>query len=157
MKNTQTVLETNGTGIFENGPQGRLAGQMSVLTGGCKGVMGPTKVIVKSDALYEVKTGKLIKDGLATRKEQKDYAMHHYVVLPVLDNAGQLWLLNGKYVYCLRGTRYETSDDQVVHLIRCRDCGGISISDDEPTVERDCVRCTQCGHEFAARLEMMES
>jgi hypothetical protein len=28
---------------------------------------------------------------------------------------------------------------------------------DEVTVERDCVRCTQCGHEFEPRLEMMES
>ena len=25
------------------------------------------------------------------------------------------------------------------------------------TAERDCVRCTQCSHEFDARLEMMES
>jgi len=24
-------------------------------------------------------------------------------------------------------------------------------------VERDCVRCTQCRHEFDARLQMMES
>ena len=38
--------------------------------------MGPTKVIVKSDALHDVKTGKLIKDGLATRKEQEDYALY---------------------------------------------------------------------------------
>jgi hypothetical protein len=125
------------------------------ITRGCK--MGPTKVIVKGNALYDVKTGRLIKDGLATRKDQEDYALHHYIALPVLDNAGRPWLLNGKEVYCLRGTRYETSDDQVVHLVRCRDCGGMSIPDDEPTVERDCVRCTQCGHEFEARLEMMES
>jgi hypothetical protein len=119
--------------------------------------MGPTKVIVKSDALHDVKTGKLIKDGLATRKQQEDYSTHHYIALPVLDNAGQLWLLNGQPVYCLQGSRYETSDDQTVHLARCHDCGGMGISVDEPTVERDCVRCTQCGHEFDARLEMMES
>ena len=119
--------------------------------------MGPTKVIVKSDALHDVQTGRLIKDGLATRKEQEDYALHHYLVLPVLDNAGQLWSLNGNYVYCLRGTRYETSDDQVVHLARCRDCGGMCIPADELAVERDCIRCTQCGHEFETRLEMMES
>ena len=119
--------------------------------------MGPTKVIVKSDALHDVKTGKLIKDGLATRKEQEDYALHHYLVLPVLDNAGRLWSLDGKSVYCLRGTRYETSDDQVVHLSRCHDCGGMCITADGPTMERDCMRCIQCGHEFEARLEMMES
>ena len=119
--------------------------------------MGPTKVIVKCDALYDVKAGRLIKGGLATRKEQEDYAMHHYTVLPVLDNAGQPWLLDGKHVYCLRGTRYETSDDEVVHLAKCPYCGGMCISADESTVERDCLRCTQCGHEFAARLEMMES
>lgn len=119
--------------------------------------MGPTKVIVKADALYEVKTSRLIKDGLATRREQEDYATHHYLALPVLDNAGHLWLLDGKPVYCLRGTRYETSDDQVVHLARCRDCGGMSIPSDEPTVEGECILCTQCGHEFDARLGMMES
>jgi hypothetical protein len=119
--------------------------------------MGPTKAIVKGDALYDVKTGRLIKNGLATPKEQENYAMHHYIVLPVLDNAGQPWLFNGEYVYCLRGTRYETSDDQAVHLARCPDCGGMCVCIDEPTVERDCIRCTQCGHEFDARLEMMES
>jgi hypothetical protein len=119
--------------------------------------MGPTKAIVKSDAIHDVKTGILIKSGLATRKAQEDYALHHYLVLPVLDNAGRLWSLNGKYVYCLRGTRYETSDDQVVHLARCRDCGGMGIPADELAVERDCIRCTQCGNEFEARLEMMES
>ena len=119
--------------------------------------MGPTKVIVKSDSLHDGKTGKLIKDGLATRKQQEDYATHHYIALPVIDNAGQLWVLDGKPVYCFKGSRYETSDDQTVHLARCHDCGGMSISADEPTVERDCVRCTQCGHEFDPRLEMMES
>lgn len=119
--------------------------------------MGPTKVTVKGDALYDGKTGRLIKDGLAMRKEQEDYAKHHYIVLPILDNAGRPWLLDGKPVYCLRGSRYETSDDGVVHLARCPDCGGMCISTDGPTVERDCIRCTQCGHEFEPRLEMMES
>ncbi|MFY9269382.1 MAG: hypothetical protein WAO55_06500 [Candidatus Manganitrophaceae bacterium] len=119
--------------------------------------MGPTKVIVKGNALYDVTTGKLIQDGLATRKEQEDYAIHHYLALPTLDNAGQPWLLDDKPVYCLQESRHETSDDQVVHLTRCHDCGGMCISSDEPTVERDCIRCTQCGHEFDARLEMMES
>jgi hypothetical protein len=31
------------------------------------------------------------------------------------------------------------------------------VPSEEGTVERDCVRCTQCRHEFDARLEMMES
>ena len=53
--------------------------------------MGPTKVIVKTDALHDVHTGKLIKDGLPTRKEQEEYALHHYLVLPVLDHAGRRW------------------------------------------------------------------
>ena len=119
--------------------------------------MGPTKVIVKRDAIYDVKTGGLLKAGLATHKEQEDYATHHYMVLPVLDHAGKPWLLDGKQVYCLRGSRYETSDDEVVHLARCPDCGGMGVSTDEVTMERDCIRCTRCGHEFEARLEMMES
>ena len=33
--------------------------------------MGPTKVIPKEGALYEVKTGKLVQDGLPTRTEQE--------------------------------------------------------------------------------------
>ena len=119
--------------------------------------MGPTKVILKDDTLYDVKSGRLIKNGLSTRKEKEDYAMHHYIVLPTLDHAGQPWLLDGKPVYCLRGTRYETSVDEIVHLAMCPDCGGMSISADGPTVERDCIHCTQCGHEFESRLEMMES
>jgi len=119
--------------------------------------LGPTKVIVKGDKLYEVNTGKLIKGNLSTREEQENYAMYHYIALPVIDHAGKPWLLDGKPVYCLRGARYETEDDEVVHLVRCPDCGGMGISVEEPTVERDCIRCTQCGHEFDARLEMMES
>ena len=119
--------------------------------------MGPTKVIVKGDALHDVKSGKLIKDGLSTQNELKDYAAHHYIALPVVDNTGQPWLLDGKPVYCLHGTRYETSNDEVVHLAWCPDCGGMGIQMDEPTVERGCIRCTRCGHEFGAKLEMMES
>jgi hypothetical protein len=119
--------------------------------------MGPTKVIVKGDGLYDLKTGKLIKGGLSTREEQQNYATHHYIALPVVDNGGKPWSLDGKPVYCLRGARYETVDDGVVHLVRCSDCGGMGISIEELTVERDCIRCTQCGHEWEARLEMMES
>lgn len=119
--------------------------------------MGPTKVIVKGNALFDLKTGAVIKEGLPTRKEQEDYATHHYLALPVLDNAGQAWSLQGNPVYCLRGTRYETFNDEVVHLTRCRDCGGMCVNSEELTIERDCIRCTQCGHEFDARLGMMES
>ena len=59
--------------------------------------------------------GKLIKDGFASRQELEDYVNHHYLTLPVLDNAGNQWLLDEKPVYCLRGSQYETVDDQRVH------------------------------------------
>jgi hypothetical protein len=119
--------------------------------------MGPTKAIVKENSLYEVVGGKLIKDGFTSRKELEAYVNHHYLTLPVLDNAGVPWLLDGKPVYCFRGTQYETVDGQRVHLARCSDCGGMGIRSDEFTVESDCIRCTACGHEFDARLEMMET
>ena len=119
--------------------------------------MGPTKVIVKGDALYDSKTGKLIKDGLTTRKTLEAYAAHHYIALPVLDNAGRPWMLDGEAVYCLRGSKFETLHDEAAHIRRCPDCGGMAVPMDESTLERGCVRCTQCNHEFDARLEMMES
>ena len=52
--------------------------------------MGPTKVIVKGDALYDVQTGKLIHHGLATLEARQEYARHHYIALPEVDNAGRL-------------------------------------------------------------------
>ncbi|HEX9757923.1 MAG TPA: hypothetical protein VGB26_08990 [Nitrospiria bacterium] len=119
--------------------------------------MGPTKVIIKGKAIFDGKNGKKIKDGLNTPKALKEFAAHHYISLPVLDNLGKPWLVNEKPVYCLRGTKYETLDDEVVHLTRCPDCGGMGINIEEPALERDCIQCTQCGHEFDARLEMMES
>lgn len=119
--------------------------------------MGPTKVIVKGDALYDARTDKLIKDGLTSRKALEDYAAHHYVALPVVDDAGRPWMLDGEPVYCLRGSKFETLQDEAAHLRRCPDCGGMAVPNDEGTMERDCVRCTQCNHEFDARLEMMES
>jgi hypothetical protein len=118
---------------------------------------GPTKVVVKGDALYDAKTGKLIQGGLKTRKELEDYAAHHYITLPVVDNAGKPWQLDGKQVYCLRGSKFETLDGEAAQVRRCPDCGGMAVPSEEGTVERDCVRCTQCRHEFDARLEMMES
>ena len=119
--------------------------------------MGPTKVIVKDGGLYDAVSGKLVKDGFANRREMEDYVKHHYLVLPVIDNAGKPWLLDGKSVYCLRGVQYETVDDQKVHLARCPDCGGMGIRSDEFTVESDCILCTVCGNEFDTRLEMMET
>jgi DNA-directed RNA polymerase subunit RPC12/RpoP len=119
--------------------------------------MGPTKVIPKEGGLYEVKSGKLVQDGLPTRTEQESYAAQHYIALPVIDKAGKPWVLDGQPVFCLRGTQFETVDDQKVHLARCPDCGGMGIRDDEPLVESDCIRCVQCGHEFDTRLEMMEN
>ncbi len=119
--------------------------------------MGPTKAIVKGDAVYEAKTGKLLKGGFSGRSEMEDYAAHHYIVLPEIDKAGRPWELDGKPVYCLRGSRYETVDDHQPHLARCPDCGGMGVRVDEITVESDCIRCTQCEHEFDTRLQMMES
>lgn len=119
--------------------------------------MGPTKAVIKDNALYEASNGKLIKDGFASQRDIEDYVNHHYIVLPTVDRQGKPWLLEGQPVYCLRGTRYETIDGQRVHLVRCPDCGGMGIRVDELTVESDCIRCTSCGHEFDARLEMMET
>ncbi|HJT20058.1 MAG TPA: hypothetical protein VJ746_06285 [Nitrospira sp.] len=119
--------------------------------------MGPTKAIVKGQALYEASNGKLIRDGFASRSEIEEYVKHHYLALPVVDNAGNPWSLDGAPIYCFRGSQYETVDDQRVHLARCPDCGGMGIRADEFVVESDCIRCTACGHEFDARLEMMET
>jgi hypothetical protein len=119
--------------------------------------MGPTKTIVKDQALYEAVTGKLIKDGFGSRRDIEEYVNHHYLALPVVDHAGNVWLLEGKPVYCFRGSQYETLDGQRVQLARCPDCGGMGIRADEITVESDCIRCVSCGHEFDARLEMMET
>ena len=65
--------------------------------------MGPTKAIVKDNALYNAKSGALIKDGLTTHEAIEDYANHHYIVLPVVDKACRPWALDGQPVYCLRG------------------------------------------------------
>jgi hypothetical protein len=119
--------------------------------------VGPTKVTVKGDALYDAKTGKLIKDGLATPAAIADYAAHHYIALPVVDNSGRPWSTDGEAVYCLHGAKYETLTKDLPHARPCPECGGMAILVEEGTVERDCVRCTQCSHEFDARLEMMES
>jgi hypothetical protein len=119
--------------------------------------IGPTKVNVKGDALYDAKTGKLIQAGLASPAAMTEYAAHHYVALPVLDDAGRPWSFGEKQVYCFRGSKYETITEDLPNARRCPECGGLAMPVDEATVERDCVRCTQCSHEFDARLEMMES
>jgi len=119
--------------------------------------MGPTKVIVKGSGLYDAMTGKLIKDGLTTPQAIRDYAARHYVVLPEADKAGKPWEFDGQPVYCLRGARYESLEDRRLPLARCPDCGGMGVRIEEEAVESDCIRCTRCGHEFDARLEMMES
>jgi hypothetical protein len=119
--------------------------------------MGPTKAIVKGQALYEALGDKLIKDGFVNRQDIEAYVNHHYLVLPVVDKQGRPWLLDGKPVYCLHGTQYETVSDERVHLARCPVCGGMGIRAEEVAVESDCIRCTACGHEFDTRLEMMET
>ena len=122
-----------------------------------EGDMGPTKAIVKEHALREALGGKLIKDGFTNRQDLEEYVNHHYLVLPVVDNQGRPWLLDGKPVYCLRGTQYETVNDERVHLVRCPDCGGMGLPTDEFVVESDCIHCTAFGHKSDARLEMMET
>lgn len=119
--------------------------------------MGPTKAVMKGSALYEAVTGKLIKEGLTSHQDIKDYVDHHYLVLPVVDKQCRPWLLDGKPIYCLHGSQYEILDGRKVHLARCLDCGGMGIRDDEGAVESDVIRCTSCSHEFDARLEMMET
>jgi hypothetical protein len=119
--------------------------------------MGPTKAIVKGDAIYDAKTAKLIQGGFGSREAIQAYASHHYIVLPEQDKSGRSWEFEGKPVYCLRGSRYESLDDARLHVARCPDCGGLAARTDEVTVDSDCLRCTQCEHEFDARLEMMET
>ena len=89
--------------------------------------MGPTKTVVIERALYEAVSGKFIKDGFASRSDIEDYAKHRYLTLPVVDNAGRPWLLDGEPVYCLHGSQYETRGDHRVQLARCSDCGGMGI------------------------------
>ncbi|HTP41695.1 MAG TPA: hypothetical protein VML36_04690 [Nitrospiria bacterium] len=119
--------------------------------------MGPTKLVIKENTLYDAMTGKVVHGGFSTRQEMDTYAAHHYLALPVVDHVGRPWEVAGRPVYCLHGTSYETLDGEVIHAVRCPDCGGMAIRMDEPTVQAECLRCTQCGHEFDARLEMMES
>ncbi|MCC2640524.1 MAG: hypothetical protein K0S45_937 [Nitrospira sp.] len=119
--------------------------------------MGPTKAVIKQLALHEAVSGKLIHESFTSQRELEAYVKRHYLAIPVVDNAGMPWQLDGKPIYCLHGVQYETVDDQKIHLARCPDCGGMGIRADKDTVESDCISCTACGHEFDARLEMMET
>ena len=119
--------------------------------------MGPTKTLVHGNTIHDAKTGTCIRGDFPSRAALEEYAAHHYQVLPQVDNRGRPWELEGQPVYCLRGVRYETLDDRQVHLARCSECGGMGIRTEEVSIERDCIRCTQCGQELDARLEMMES
>ncbi len=119
--------------------------------------MGPTKATVNKGGIFDANTGNLIKDGFTTSEALQDYAAHHYIALPVVNKAGQPWMLDGQPIYCLQGTRFENLQGESLHLARCLVCGGMGIRDDEPLVESDCIRCVSCGHEFDPRLEMMES
>jgi hypothetical protein len=119
--------------------------------------IGPTKVDVKGEALNDARTGKLIKDGLGSPAAMTKYAAHHYIALPVVDNAGRPWSFEGKLIYCFRGSKYETLNEDLPHARPCPECGGLALPVDEGTVERDCLRCTQCSQEFDVRLAMMES
>jgi len=51
--------------------------------------MGPTKSIIKGQALYEIVGGQLIKDGFVNQQEIEEYVNHHYLLLPVVDKQGQ--------------------------------------------------------------------
>ena len=119
--------------------------------------MGPAKAVVKQQALYDAVSGKLIQGGFSSYRALAEYVKQHYIVLPVHDNAGKPWQLDGKPIYCLHGVQYETVDDRRVHLTRCPDCGGMGVRTEEFTVESDCIRCAGCGRECDARLEMMET
>jgi hypothetical protein len=119
--------------------------------------MGPVKALVKEDALYDAKTGKLIQAGLMDQRAIEAYSAHHYIVLPERDKKGNLWECDGQPVYCLHGAKYESLEGNLLHVARCPDCGGLAVRTEELTVESDCLRCTQCENEFDTRLEMMEN
>ena len=93
--------------------------------------MGPTKAVVRGNALYDAKTAKLIQGGFDSREAIQAYASHHYVVLPEQDKSGTPWEFEGKPVYCLRGSKYESLDDAPLHVARCPDCGGLAARMEE--------------------------
>lgn len=119
--------------------------------------MGPTKALLKDNAIYEATTGTLLKDGFSNHDEVTHYVNHHYMLLPVHDHDGKPWQLDGKLIYRLHGVTYETVDHERVPLSRCNDCGGMGVPMDGPNVESGCFQCTACGREISVRLEMMES
>lgn len=50
--------------------------------------MGPTKAVVRENGLYEAASGKLIKGQFESRRSIEDHVKRHYLVCPVVDNAG---------------------------------------------------------------------
>ncbi|MBK9113036.1 MAG: hypothetical protein IPM88_15590 [Nitrospira sp.] len=62
-----------------------------------------TKAIVHDSRSTEAVSGKLIRDGFTSQQAMEDYVRQHYIVMPVRDNAGQPWQLDGKPVYCPHG------------------------------------------------------
>ena len=87
--------------------------------------MGPTKAIVKENALYEAVSGKLIQAGFGSRREIDEHVKHHYLRCRSSTMPAMPGRADGKPIYCLHGVQYETLDDQKVHLARCPDCGGM--------------------------------
>ena len=118
--------------------------------------MSPTKAIIQEDTLHEAKTGKPITNGFSSRQEIERYVNRRYMVLPVTDNTGRPWMLDGQPIFRLRGTRYETVNDERVDLSTCPTCGGMGVRLEESIVESECRKCTACGKEFGVRLAMME-
>ncbi len=82
----------------------------------------------------------MIKDGFTNRQDMEEYVSRHYLTLPVVDQQGRPWLLDGKPVYCLYGTQYETMNDARVHLVRCPDCGGMGNHESNESLELGIVR-----------------
>ena len=57
------------------------------------------------------------------------------------------WLFDEMPVYCLRGTQYETVQDERVYL-NVRIVEAMEIQDDDVAMESDCIRGMASGHEF---------
>ena len=82
--------------------------------------MGPTKAIVKDNTLYEAASGKLIKDGFANSRDIEDYVKHHYLALPVVDNAGNpgCWRGDRSIVSAAVNTKRWTTSACNWHVVR---------------------------------------
>lgn len=77
--------------------------------------MGPNKAIVRGDAIYDARTGRLIQDGLTNEHVLTDYASHHYLVLPEVarqDSHG-CSMVNPCTAFKALGTRRWTNIDRI--------------------------------------------